>query len=101
MKKLLVILLALCMVFTFAVPAFADCDCAYIASVRAYQRQIARNEAAYMAAVEAYARDAKAKADAESAAILQAAKVLQAKADAREAAYAKAVRAQACGCLYK
>ena len=82
MKKLLAILISLCMVSAFAVPVFADANSDYIAAVKAYQAQIAAKEAAYTAAVDAYSKNAKAKADADSAAILKAAKAAQAKADA-------------------
>ena len=74
MKKLLAILISLCMVSAFAVPVFADANSDYIAAVKAYQAQIAAKEAAYTAAVDAYSKNAKAKADADSAAILKAAK---------------------------
>ena len=78
MKKLLAILISLCMVSAFAVPVFADANSDYIAAVKAYQAQIAAKEAAYTAAVDAYSKNAKAKADADSAAILKAAKAAQA-----------------------
>lgn len=71
MKKLLAILISLCMVSAFAVPVFADANSDYIAAVKAYQAQ----------------------ADARVAAVIAAGKATQAKADAREAAYAKAVKA--------
>ena len=51
MKKLLSALLAICMVCMFAVPVFADANDDYIAAVKAYQQEIAANEAAYTAAV--------------------------------------------------
>ena len=54
MKKLLAILISLCMVSAFAVPVFADANSDYIAAVKAYQAQIAAKEAAYTAAVDAY-----------------------------------------------
>ena len=79
MKKLLAILISLCMVSAFAVPVFADANSDYIAAVKAYQAQIAAKEAAYTAAVDAYSKNAKAKADADSAAILKAAKAAQAR----------------------
>ena len=68
MKKLLAVLISLCMVSAFAVPVFADANSDYIAAVKAYQAQIAAKEAAYVAAVDAYSKNAKAKADADSAA---------------------------------
>ena len=71
MKKLLAILISLCMVSAFAVPVFADANSDYIAAVKAYQAQIAAKEAAYTAAVDAYSKNAKAKANADSAAILK------------------------------
>ena len=37
MKKLLAILISLCMVSAFAVPVFADANSDYIAAVKAYQ----------------------------------------------------------------
>ena len=46
MKKLLAILISLCMVSAFAVPVFADANSDYIAAVKAYQAQIAAKEAA-------------------------------------------------------
>ena len=52
MKKLLAILIFLCMVSAFAVPVFADANSEYIAAVKAYQAQIAAKEAAYTAAVD-------------------------------------------------
>jgi len=61
MKKLLAILISLCMVSAFAVPVFADANSDYIAAVKAYQAQIAAKEAAYTAAVDAYSKNAKAK----------------------------------------
>ena len=45
MKKLLAILISLCMVSAFAVPVFADANSDYIAAVKAYQAQIAAKEA--------------------------------------------------------
>jgi K+-transporting ATPase ATPase B chain len=48
MKKLLAILISLCMVSAFAVPVFADANSDYIAAVKAYQAQIAAKEAANM-----------------------------------------------------
>ena len=79
MKKLLAVLISLCMVSAFAVPVFADANSDYIAAVKAYQAQIAAKEAAYVAAVDAYSKNANAKADADSAAILKAARAAQAK----------------------
>ena len=98
MKKLLAVLISLCMVSAFAVPVFADANSDYIAAVKAYQAQIAAKEAAYVAAVDAYSKNAKAKADADSAAILKAARAAQAKADAEclaVIAAGKAAQAQA------
>ena len=62
-KKLLAILISLCMVSAFAVPVFADANSDYIAAVKAYQAQIAAKEAAYTAAVDAYSNKAKDKPD--------------------------------------
>ncbi|WP_298732153.1 hypothetical protein [uncultured Subdoligranulum sp.] len=58
MKKLLAFLLSVCMVTVFAVPAFADANSDYIAAVKAYQAQIAAQEAAYTAAVQTAAKQA-------------------------------------------
>ncbi len=91
MKKLLAILISLCMVSAFAVPVFADANSDYIAAVKAYQAQIAAKEAAYTAAVDAYSKNAKAKADAREAAYAKAVKAYQDQIAAREAAYIKAV----------
>ena len=66
MKKLLAILISLCMVSAFAVPVFADANSDYIAAVKAYQAQIAAKEAAYKATVEDKNKIAKAKAEAKA-----------------------------------
>ena len=59
MKKLLAVLISLCMVSAFAVPVFADANSDYIAAVKAYQAQIAAKEAAYVAAVDAYSKSSR------------------------------------------
>ncbi len=44
MKKLLAILISLCMVSAFAVPVFADANSDYIAAVKAYQARSPRRK---------------------------------------------------------
>ena len=71
MKKLLAILISLCMVSAFAVPVFADANSDYIAAVKAYQLRSPRRKLPTLQRWMHYSKNAKAKADADSAAILK------------------------------
>ena len=95
MKKLLAILLSLCIVSVFAVPVFADANSDYLASIKAYQARIDAQNDAYKKFIAAEAARLQARADADNAAYLKSIAAQAAKAQAQTDAGTKAILADA------